>query len=1086
MKLYRAEIDGFGQLQRKELSLHAPVVVVYGPNEAGKSTVFGFVRTMLYGFAKRGQAAERQEPVNGGRHGGRLFFEAADRETYVLERYAADSSGKPKLRLLGPGGADGPNDVRVLTQAEWEQSYLGGVGERLYRQLFAVTLSELQEVGALSGEELGRYLYQAGWEGGRAIAAAEKRLMQEMDRLFKPRGTNQQMNRQLQSLEQIEAALRKRADAILSYNEWMEQLDAVEAELTTAETELPAAEARLLLLSRACAGRSLWLRKQELLVERAAAAYSLQLPEDADKAWEELLRLREGRRAEADGIRRELGRIGLQLQEIEYEEELIRLGGKAEALLQSSERIGLLKEERTRLETELQEHDDAIARLAGAIAPEWTERRLRELRITTADREYVRSMQQRRLELLRAEERLFAEREGLKREEREAAQALEQAAGALAAEEAGQRERDSGSPFALLPLKREALAEVWNAADHALREWELERAREDGAAGAGRSAGAAGRSGAFALWAAAAGAGGAAVALGAAALSGAWAGAWAGVAALAMAGAALALAALAKRRGGSSARAGSRAEEARAGRSRARRDGRGAAADPGPGDAEQRVRRALEGLLREPGIAADALLLARRGRHSPAERPAAAERTLAQLRAAVEARQESLRLIERHAERHDELARRRDRLREHGAELGRAAAAAERDKQAAAAEWAAWLAKRMLPPEMSPEAALEAFELAGQALQRLLQYDRLAAKLDAADGHIAAFAAQAAELCGPLEEARRQLAADPVLALRLLLAESRRHAAAAAEERGLLERRAALHLSLQAAEAALQELGNAAAARLAAAGIESEAGYEAALAHRQLAIRLDIELSRLEPEWTAGLPDNRIAELEELCASKEEAELQALFADAEAAARSLERSRRDALERRGSLRQSVEHLLQEEEHRRLLEQRAMAISELEADSERYAVLAVSAALIRGTKRIYEEERQPAVLRRASQYISRLTEGKYIRVVSTPGEPGIRLETADRRLIDSSVLSRGTAELVYLAMRFALAEEAAGPVKLPLMLDDVFVNFDRGRLRAVAKLLAELAGERQIIVMTCHGHIRDEVLESCADAELVEL
>lgn len=219
MKLVKAEIDGFGQLYGRQISLDAPVVIVYGPNEAGKSTMFGFIRSMLFGFAKRGQQSERQEPVNGGRHGGRLFFRNAENEHFVLERYASESSGKLKLRGLAfvPSGNDQldhsgieANDLfysagTSLLQGDWERQFLGGVSERLYRQLFAITLTELQEVGALSGDELGQYLHQAGWDSGKKIAAAEKRLAQEMETLFKPRGSNQLMNQQLKSLEQLEA-----------------------------------------------------------------------------------------------------------------------------------------------------------------------------------------------------------------------------------------------------------------------------------------------------------------------------------------------------------------------------------------------------------------------------------------------------------------------------------------------------------------------------------------------------------------------------------------------------------------------------------------------------------------------------------------------------------------------------------------------------------------------------------------------------------------------------------------------------------------------------------------------------------------
>jgi uncharacterized protein YhaN len=1191
MRLTKAEVDGFGQLYRKEMTLDAPVIVIYGPNEAGKSTMFGFIRTMLYGFARRTQPVLRQEPVHGGKHGGRLFIRSADGGEYVLERYAASGATNLSLRRVDAArAADRYSESVTLAQPEWEREFLGGVNERLYRQLYAITLSELQEVGALSGEELGRYLYQAGWDGGRSIAAAEKKLIQELEQLFKPRGTNPDIQQQLKTLEQVEAELRKRTDAIAAYNDRSRQDEQLGAAIAALEAERPAAQAKALLLGKACSSRPLWLRRQQLASEHARLAYSLRITTPDAKRWAELAQQRESSRAESEQLRQQLLLLELQQQGLEYDEELIRAGEKAGEVLQGAERIRLLKDESVILATELREHDDAIARLAGSIAPEWTERQLREFHATVADRDEMRSVQARFAEQERIRERQEAEREHVSREEREATAALREVDAAIAAEEArrgadrvqrseraalatdeerhgvagaqgessmtlaleerrsvsgtrrseravlatdeerrgaagadgeaamahaaergsalgtrrtdraafatdaerrgvagaqsetamtlttaDRREWEKAAPLELLPLGREALRAAWGAVDRALREWELERARASGSAREAEPE-QAGRSGAGLLWGLAAAAGGAALALAIAALGGSVGSGWAAAAAAVLA-AALAIAALLRARG--AAHAAPRAQP-RGARSRAGRSARGqaaAAAQPG-GEAEARVRRALAGLLREPAEAAAALLAA--------QPHGAAEQALAQLQAAVDARLDSLAQSERLAAQRAEQLRSCERLRQRAAELGEAMAAAERNRQAAARQWAGWLAARALPETMSPAAALEAFELAEQALRRLLQYDRQAAKLAAAEQEIAAFAQQAAALCGPLEEARRQLAADPALALRLLQAEGNRHAAAKQEALGIAARRAALSLRMEEAGASIQAQLAEQAELLHAADIADESGYTTALEHKEQAERLEQELSRLTLELNAGLSDGRKAELESLFASYDEEQLEAMLREAKAQYEQLEQSSREMLEQRGRVKQAIEHLLQEDEQRKLLARKAMTLAQLEQDSERYAVLAISAALIRRTKRIYEEEKQPVVLRKASAYIAELTSGKYIRILSTPGEAGLRLETANHQLIDSSLLSRGTAELVYLAMRLALAAEASASHKLPLMLDDVFVNFDRERLHAIIRLLTKLAAERQVIVMTCHEHIRDAMQEHNKLAALVEL
>ncbi|NIK75273.1 uncharacterized protein YhaN [Paenibacillus castaneae] len=1112
MKLLKAEIDGFGQLFGRSLELDADVIIVYGPNEAGKSTMFGFIRSMLYGFSKRGQAADRQEPVNGGKHGGRLFWSDEAGERYVLERYSADSSGKLKLRALGHlhsesgslSGFSQPNianvslaEGAVLLQADWERQFLGGISEQLYRQLFAVTLTELQEVGALSGDELGRYLYQAGWDSGKSIGAAEKRLAQEMESLFKPRGANQQINQQLKTLEQLEAELRKRADGIAAYNELTQRVEKLEAELLLTEAELPRREAVQLLLNKACSVRPLWMRKQKLLIDRDRFAYAGSLPPQAEKSWEELLRKRAERREEVESYRQKALLLELQLEAITYDEQLLQIADETEELLQRSEGIRKLKQDLAGLEVELREHDDVIARLVSSIAPEWTERQLREFHVTIADRDQVRSAKQQELDLSRTEERFAAELETLKQQEREAAIAWEEADAAVR-RDAASREQNSSESFALLPRNPAALKAAWNAVDSALREWELERVRTAGAAAdasaseaGGRGAAAAGRGGVGLLWAAAAAAGGAALALGAAALSGAAAGegaGGAGVAVLALAGAALAAAVAAVMRSRSGR---SRSAEASGGRMRGR--GRGSAGSLA-GDAlaegsmlrerEHRIHKALETMVREPAEAAAALLTAKH--HSSPEHLLAAEQARSQLRAAVEARLEALQSSERLIGNRAELASRLDRLRALMGERSNAAAAAAHTKQAAALQWGGWLAARALPDGMSPSAALEAFELAEQAVQRLQQYDRLTAKKYAAGNELAAFTAQAAALCGRFKEAENQLAADAAIALRLLHAEIRRHEAAKQEAKAIEARRAELFVAMQAAEAGLKELQSRIGDQMALALIHNESEYEAALSHLNLLQELDLELSKLELEITAGMSMDRVAELESLFAANDEEQLQAMRTESAEELAKLEKQKHEQLELRGRLRQSIEHLLKEDEQHKLLTQKEMTVAQLEADVERYAVLSISAALIRRTKRIYEEERQPVVLRNASSYIALLTGGKYIRILTAPGEPGIRLESSDHRLIDSTMLSRGTAEQVYLAMRFALAEEAAHGTKLPLMLDDVFVNFDRGRLHAVIRLLAELAGKRQIIVMTCHEHVRDAMLEHCQNAALVHI
>ncbi len=67
------------------------------------------------------------------------------------------------------------------------------------------------------------------------------------------------------------------------------------------------------------------------------------------------------------------------------------------------------------------------------------------------------------------------------------------------------------------------------------------------------------------------------------------------------------------------------------------------------------------------------------------------------------------------------------------------------------------------------------------------------------------------------------------------------------------------------------------------------------------------------------------------------------------------------------------------------------------------------------------------------------------------------------------LSRGTAEQLCLALRFGLVErfvETSGE-PLPIVMDDILVNFDDDRAARAARSIEALAGTCQVIYFTCH-------------------
>lgn len=146
-------------------------------------------------------------------------------------------------------------------------------------------------------------------------------------------------------------------------------------------------------------------------------------------------------------------------------------------------------------------------------------------------------------------------------------------------------------------------------------------------------------------------------------------------------------------------------------------------------------------------------------------------------------------------------------------------------------------------------------------------------------------------------------------------------------------------------------------------------------------------------------------------------------------------------------------------------------TELQTACEAWQGLALAEALLDAVRVDFEEHRQPRTLVQASEYLRALTEGGYVKIRSTIADRTLYVEDADGRILAVEKLSRGARELLYLALRLAIVDDYADKgVRLPVVLDDLFVNFDERRTQAAVRLLVDFARRgRQVVVLTCHGH-----------------
>ncbi len=146
-------------------------------------------------------------------------------------------------------------------------------------------------------------------------------------------------------------------------------------------------------------------------------------------------------------------------------------------------------------------------------------------------------------------------------------------------------------------------------------------------------------------------------------------------------------------------------------------------------------------------------------------------------------------------------------------------------------------------------------------------------------------------------------------------------------------------------------------------------------------------------------------------------------------------------------------------------------------ARRLGILVLDKALQR-----YRDTHRSAMLARASAAFSMLTRGAYRSLAAHPKDAGREVLVAvaqdgGAKLADE--LSKGTRFQLYLALRVAGYHELAKSRKpVPFLADDIMETFDNDRAAEAFRLLADMSLTGQVIYLTHHAHLCDIARAEC--------
>ena len=248
-------------------------------------------------------------------------------------------------------------------------------------------------------------------------------------------------------------------------------------------------------------------------------------------------------------------------------------------------------------------------------------------------------------------------------------------------------------------------------------------------------------------------------------------------------------------------------------------------------------------------------------------------------------------------------------------------------------------------------------------------------------------------------------------------------------------------------------------------------------------LRGDLDVQRAGEPVDAFLEAVRSADPDALAARAEtlEAELKDLDGRRDGAVEAVRDAEAElaALDRRGAAAES--------------EQAAQGLlAEIDEAADRYARLALADALLAAAAERHRRRHEGPVLGRAGRLFARLTNGRFaglevsfgagdepVLVGVRPAPPGSTDGDGTKPAeLTTDKMSDGTRDALYLSLRLAgLAETAAGRPVPPLVVDDVLERLDDARTAAALASLAELSdgstgGGVQVILFTHHGRVAE--------------
>lgn len=407
--------------------------------------------------------------------------------------------------------------------------------------------------------------------------------------------------------------------------------------------------------------------------------------------------------------------------------------------------------------------------------------------------------------------------------------------------------------------------------------------------------------------------------------------------------------------------------------------------------------------------------------------------------------------------------------------------------ESARGDWAEALNRFGLDANLTPETAREAFKYMENCLNAEERLNRNRKDLELCDAEIKGFRE-------PLRSLAEKLGRPPLLGsdnlpdwlatIDALMSDAEKAVAAQSERERLTRQIDDEETGVNGDLAAVANIEESLAELFARAGAK-DADDLTRLARDQDE-RLDIARQKAEIEASltvaaTGAPlADFLAKFDETDKDTQESRLEELTGELE----KIDEETRATAANVGALTVRVNALATEEELAKLRQRETMLEEKVREMAGEWTKLSLAEQLTLRAKNIFESERQPEVIRVASGLFAQITGNRWRGISASLENSSLLVLPPHGEPIAPELLSRGAQEQAYLSLRLAyILDHARGATSLPVIMDEILVNFDPERAERAARAFANLGAGQQIFYFTCQPHMVELLKKACPGAPL---